>query len=409
MIHCLRLSLLWACTLSPTDAWQHLQQRLADPRADRAALRNDVLAFMLAHPGTPDALAAARMLQRLPSPLDLLDPRRLDAQDLPDGSVKGLAGVCRGHTRAVAALAFSPDGGVLASTGWDNKLRLWRFSGPTVTEWTVLEGSPSGIAFAPDGKSLAAGGASSSVFLWDVSAGVPKRKRRLPGHEHRPFAVAFAPSGKMLATACSEPEARLWKLEDGDLEAWAVLEEDEPTLGISSLAFSADGKKLAAASFAGNKALRLWDVGGAYMKELQVPPAAARIVAFSNDNKTLAFAGPKGAVHLWDLGQAMAAPSPLSPGPPDTGKGAGRKVLPGHPGVDFPGGVNALAFSPDGALLASSGIDRKLVVWEVASQRKRHEWQFSTEVKTLAFASDGRHLAAGLGNGPVLVLRLNAK
>src|SRR5262245_33219453 len=99
------------------------------------------------------------------SPLDRLDPAQIE--DRPKDCPKETVAVLRGHTRAVAALAFSPKGDVLASTGWDNAVRLWRFD-KQATLWSRLDGSPSGVAFSPDGKTVAAGASGTSVHLWDV-------------------------------------------------------------------------------------------------------------------------------------------------------------------------------------------------------------------------------------------------
>jgi WD40 repeat protein len=203
--------------------------------------------------------------------------------------------------------------------------------------------------------------------------------------------VVFSPTGRMLASGCSDPVARLWKLDGEELEAWAVLDEEKSErLGVSGLAFSPDGKKLAAGSFSGRRALRLWNVSGPFMEEVEMPKADARLVVFSPDNKTLAYASPA-AVHLWDVKAA---------------KGRRRLELPSQPRSGLAGFVRALTFSPDGGLLAIAGQDRKLILWDTATGKKSRAWQFPEELKALAFACDGRHLAVGDGSGSVIILRL---
>jgi len=326
-----------------------------------------------------------------PSPLDRLDPAKISEDDVPLRAVKEIVAVVRGPTRSVAAVAFSPDMSLLAATAWDNTTRLWKLGEPVPREWAVLEGSPSGLAFAPDGKTLATGSKGTTVILWDVAGDRPKKRRTLPGHENRPFSLAFSPTGKMLASACNDPVVRIWKLADGEVEAWAVLEDERTNaLGVSSLTFSPDGRRLAAGSLTGKRALRLWDVSGGFMEELEIPKVSARLVVFSPDNNTLAFAGPDAAVFLWDIKLAKTIRR-LDLAPPARGA----------PGTS----VHALAFAPNGRILASAGAQREVVLWEIMSGTKTWEWQFLNDVKTLAFAADSRHLAAGTGDGTVYILR----
>jgi hypothetical protein len=68
------------------------------------------------------------------------------------------------------------------------------------------------------------------------------------------------------------------------------------------------------------------------------------------------------------------------------------------------GEIRALAFSPEGRTLASSGEDDKVILWEVATGQKRLELSGHRRcVRALAFAPDGRRLASGGAEGTVLV------
>jgi WD40 repeat protein len=112
----------------------------------------------------------------------------------------------KGHGAGVRSVAFSPDGGTLASGGGDGSVRLWAtaVSYGLRRLWDVvagrelrrLEGHGAGdlsVAFSPDGGTLASGGGDGSVRLWDVAAG--RELRRLEGHGAGVRSVAFSPDG----------------------------------------------------------------------------------------------------------------------------------------------------------------------------------------------------------------------
>jgi WD40 repeat protein len=69
-------------------------------------------------------------------------------------------------------------------------------------------------------------------------------------------------------------------------------------------------------------------------------------------------------------------------------------------------GIGGVGFSPDGRLLASAGLDGKLILTDVRSGKIVQEWQTPHQVLRVAFAPDGRHLLAGNGSGTIDVYRL---
>src|SRR5271168_2355975 len=69
------------------------------------------------------------------------------------------------------------------------------------------------IAFAPDGKLVASGGSDDTVRLWDPAGG--KEVRKLKGHTDSVLGVAFSPDGKTLASAAADDTARLWDVATG--------------------------------------------------------------------------------------------------------------------------------------------------------------------------------------------------
>ena len=82
-----------------------------------------------------------------------------------------------GHSIEIDALAFSPDGGTLASSGWDGAILLWdaatfRTPDPQVSPINTLKGHTKEVeelTFSPDGRTLASGSWDGTILLWDLA------------------------------------------------------------------------------------------------------------------------------------------------------------------------------------------------------------------------------------------------
>ena len=104
------------------------------------------------------------------------------------------------HRTGLVALAFSPDGQLLATGCHDGSVHLWDIA--TRREVCTLEGHTQGViyvAFAPDGKTLASGSWDMTVRLWDVAQRSAITTFR--GHTGEVKALSFSPDGKTLASA----------------------------------------------------------------------------------------------------------------------------------------------------------------------------------------------------------------
>ena len=397
---CLALGVLLLLDAAPIragdkagPALKELLRRAADPQHAESA-RLDLLKWRRDNAGHALRMRAVEAIMKLPSPADRLKAEAIPLDDRKFLSIPGMVAYFRAHHRAVASVGFSPDGKLLATSSLDNTVKLYRLGGDEPKEWATLEGSPSSIAFSPDGRLLATGTLDSRVLIWDLTGAKPKQQHAIAGHKNRPFAMTFSPSGRMLASGCYDPVLRLWKFDDAEPEAWAALaNEVAPAFGIFSLSFSHDGRHLVAGNYVGKQTLRIWDVLGNYLEELDVPATKARLVVCSPVDAVLATAAEDAPIRLWSIVGGKAEPT---------------LTLAGHQGKGTPPAVKALAFAPKGQSLASAGQDRKLVLWNVADGKMMRHWDLLDEVRALAFSSDGRHLAVGNDDGTMYILRLEA-
>jgi WD40 repeat protein len=166
---------------------------------------------------------------------------------------------CKGHAQDVATLAFTPDGAVLASSSNDGTIRLWDTA--TGNELGVLREDVAlavALAFSPDGGTLASGERGGNVKLWDVAS---RTVRGTLGASHEKVffeevnAVAFSPDGGALAVAVGRA-VQLWDVATGcrvhSLEGHAG--------NVKCLAYAPDGTLLASGGH--DRTVRLWDVAG---------------------------------------------------------------------------------------------------------------------------------------------------
>jgi len=233
------------------------------------------------------------------------------------------------------------------------------------------------------GALVAAGGGVAYLLYWLLAPTLP---RSLKSHIGPVLSVAFSPDGKTLAAGSAAGlnhpgEIKLWEMASGQVKATFT----GLTGNIQSVAFSPNGKAIAAGSDVGT--IKLWD--GAIGKELvalEHPINTVLSIAFSPDGNTLAGATAQDAIKLWDVTS-----------------GKNTRTLKGTiKGRDRPW-FTSVTFSPDGKILAAgcgfaSG-GGGVTLWDVASGNEKATLKGHEEIRSVAFSSDGKTLAAGPGTG----------
>ena len=207
----------------------------------------------------------------------------------------------KGHASDVNSVAFSPDGRRLASGSDDRTVKVW--DSATGKELLTLKGhlgNVKSVALSPDGSRIASGSDDRTVKIWDSATG--KELFALKGHGDRVWSVAFSPDGRRVASGSDDKTVKIWDTATGkEFFSLRGHADDVLSMGLSpagrvipgmratfsdpgdvnSVAFSPDGKRLAA----GSNGIRL--AAGSYITiwEASIPPevqdrrAAHRLVA----------------------------------------------------------------------------------------------------------------------------------
>ena len=211
-----------------------------------------------------------------------------------------LVRVFEGHRDAIYSLALSPDGKILATGSYDQKIKLWNVeTGKEIRTLSGHNGCVYGLAFRPDGKILASASADRTVKLWDVTSGQRRDTFSQPLKEQ--FAVAFSADGKKLAAGGADNRIRVWEISESAAETTnPILESKFAHEGaILNLVFSSDGKKLL--SSADDRTVKVWDF--AEMKELLLLEKQTdwpRALAFGANDKTVLVGRLDGTIGIYD-------------------------------------------------------------------------------------------------------------
>ena len=214
---------------------------------------------------------------------------------LPNGSSAGTLGY---HTGLTHALAFSPDGTQLVSGGAADgpPLRLWDASSGAPAETPVPEALPqapiAAAAFSPDGGLLATGWSDGVVRIWHTASG--SLVTSLSAHTVLVDHLQFGPGGGRLVSSDIDGVVYLW-----DISSSTARQLPSDGVAVRAVAIHDNGGPIAGALDDG--AVILWDgVDGASIRRLESPESGTLAVAFSPISSLLVSGHRSGSLRWWD-------------------------------------------------------------------------------------------------------------
>ena len=344
------------------------------------------------------------MTHRLAALIGVVMTATAAAQQLGPPHTKRPALVLSGHTKAVHTVAFSPDGKRLATASSDRNVKIWNPSTGALIR-TLPDAGGSGIAFSPDGSRLVTGSASGALAQWSTQQWAPLSYVAV--HPNGSLSVAYArPARRMpmgaglkkptpdlvLAATLTPGKARLFDATNAtsatllhELDCCSASNDpnENYTVSILRVRFSPNGLKVGTALDHG---VILWDVAsGASQPVLSF--THPRDFAFSPDGSLVVIVGPAGSFNSGVLVKNLATSDYYAAAVPSYG------------------GYDAVAFSPDGTLLAlatgsggpcSPQCTPRIVLMRIpGNQVQRELLGHSKAIATLAFSPDGSLLASG--------------
>jgi WD40 repeat protein len=243
---------------------------------------------------------------------------------------------------AVNDVRFSPDGSLLVVAGGQpsakGDLRVFG-----VADWKLLatlgghDDVVFSVSFSPDGKRLASASFDKTVRIWDVTT--HKVERTLTGHSDFVYAVAFSPDGQWVASAGKDRSVKITEVATGKSRLTFSGMDQE----VLAVAVSPDGKSVVSSGY--ESGLYWWNAQtGEKVRVQGGHGVAVHEITFSKDGKTVVSAGADRTVRLWD-----------------GSTGAPGKVL------AVGSIVYATAIDPGGKLIVSGSFDGFVRLWNAAS------------------------------------------
>jgi eukaryotic-like serine/threonine-protein kinase len=309
----------------------------------------------------------------------------------------------RAPGRSLRGIAFSPDGARVVSGSLDGTAILWGLaSGKPVQNLRGHKSSILSAAFSPNGKKIATASEDATARIWDAQSG--RELAVLTGHSDAITSIRFSPDGAKLATGSADASARIWDSQSG--KQLFVL--THPSEKLQSVAFSPDGNQIATGTYStldhpSDISVRLWDsASGRNLKNFScadlhnvfmitsaksgqkaIPVSGVFSVAFSPDGKRIAASLPFfEAIGIWDVASGKAV-----------------ATLRGQTAGSF-------AFSPDGIRIISCPLigstflhdpDRSIRVWDAYSSELLYTLAGASDdlpVQEVAFSPDGARIAS---------------
>jgi WD40 repeat protein len=320
-------------------------------------------------------------LEALPDPPASLRPHVADAEATLFSARRRLleTGILAGHTGAVRAAQFSPDGKRVVTASVDASARIFdAVTGRSLLTLTGHAADVNGAAFSPDGSRVVTASTDQRGRIFDAASG--QTLKILDGHTEPIWSAAFSAGGRLVITASDDRTARIWDAESGQTRT-VLAGHDGPVTGAR---FSQDGTRAVTAS--ADRTARIWDVAsGQTVMTLRGHAGNVTGAAFSPDGRLVATSSTDGTARIWNA---------------ETGQPVSE--LKGHTGA-----VLSAAFSHDGRYVVTASTDGTARVWSAENGQALATLNADSGLMLNAdFSPDDQRVVTGSSDGSARIWRV---